>query len=199
MKAALDWLLGQPVLGGVPYRPKLVISAGFSGALQARFQVGDIILGTDVVTVAGQCWPVTWPGELSGGEGRPPLHRGRLLSVAALITSPEEKQALGREHEAAAVDMETAVIARTCRQHDVPCGCVRVILDDLRLPLSPRLVSLLSGGRVSPWRAMSALLSSPGLAIEYVRLAKRARLAAKQLGSALGELLTLTLPWGAEL
>jgi adenosylhomocysteine nucleosidase len=196
---ALHWLLGQPVLGGVAYRPKLVLSAGFSGALQERLQAGDVILGTDVTNVDGQCWPVTWPAELPGGEWNPPLHRGRLLSAATLITSPEEKQALGRKHRAAAVDMETAAVARMCGQQDVPFGCVRVILDDLQTPLAPRLVSLLSAGRVSPWRAISALFSSPSLAAEYARLAGRARFAAEQLGKALGELLTLTLPWGAEL
>src|SRR5439155_8610295 len=134
--------------------------AGFSGALQERFQVGDVILGTDVANVEGQCWPATWPAELPRGEWRPPLHRGRLLSVAALLASPAQKQALGREHQAAAVDMETAVVARMCRQRDVPFGCVRVILDDLQTPLSPRLVELLSGERVSLLRAMSALWSS---------------------------------------
>jgi hypothetical protein len=199
MRTALDWLLSQPVLGGPPYRPKIVISAGFSGALQERFHVGDIILGTDVADVAGQCWPMTWPGELPGGEWRPPLHRGRLLTATALITSSEEKQALGEEHQAAAVDMETAVVARMCRQRDIPFGCVRVILDDLQTPLSPRLLSVISGGRVSAWRAMSALFSSPGLAVEYARLARRARFAAERLSKALGELLTLTLPWGREL
>jgi len=198
-ETALNWLLGQPVMGGVPYRPKLVLSAGFSGALQEEFRVGDIILATEVMSVEGQCWPASWPGKLPAGDWRPPLHRGRLLSVSALIIRPEEKQALGREHQALAVDMETAAVARMCRQRDVLFGCVRVILDDLHTPLSQRLVSLVSGGRTSPLRAISALFWSPSLAAEFARLAKRSHSAAEQLGKALGELLTLTLPWGADL
>ena len=196
---ALDWLLSQPVLGGVPYRPRLVLSAGFSGALEEQLQLGDVILGTEVTSVDGRRWPATWPAELPPGEWRPPLHRSGLLSVPGLIARPEEKQALGQKHQAAAVDMETAAVARVCRQRQIPFGCVRVILDDLHTSLSPRLVSLLSGGRVSPWRLMSALFSSPRLAVECARLARRARFAAEQLGKALGELLTLTLPWGADL
>jgi hypothetical protein len=39
-----------------------------------------------------------------------------------------------------------------------------------------------------------ALARGPGLAAELWRLARHTRLAAKQLGVALGELLTLTLP-----
>lgn len=196
---ALHWLLGQPQMGGVPYRPKLVLSAGFSGALQPGFHVGDILLATEVVSSDGKSWPTTWPGELPSGEWRPPIHRGRLLSVEALVGRPEEKETLGHTHQAAAVDMETAAVARVCRQRDIPFGCVRVILDDLYTPLSPRLVSLVSSGRVSPVRIATALLCSPSLATELGRLARRSRYAADQLGKALGELLTLTLPWGADL
>jgi adenosylhomocysteine nucleosidase len=198
-ETALNWLLSQPVLGGVRYRPKLVLSAGFSGALQEGLQVGDVILATEVMSLAGQCWPTTWPGALPPGEWRPPLQRGRLLCVPALVSSPEEKQTLGRKHRAAAVDMETAAVARICRQRNVPFGCVRAILDDLQTPLSPHLDSLLSGGRVSPGRALLALLRNPGWGFEIPRLARRARSAAGQLGKVLGELLTLTFPWGAEL
>jgi hypothetical protein len=46
---------------------------------------------------------------------------------------------------------------------------------------------------------LSAGLRSPNLLAEMLRLARQTRLAGRQLGKALGELLTLTLPFGAEL
>jgi hypothetical protein len=199
MATALHWLLGPPLLENVPYLPKVVLAAGFSGALREGYQVGDVILATEVADLEGHCWPVTWPAELPPGQWRPPLHRGRLLTTGKLIGNPEEKQALGKQHGAVAVDMESAVVARLCSQHGVPFGCVRVISDDIHTPLSPRLVSLLSSGRVSPLRALSEVIHSPRLGIELWRLAKHTRFAAEQLGKALGELLTLTLPWGADL
>src|SRR5262249_55544315 len=52
---ALDWLLAGPLLENVPYRPRLVLSAGFSGALQEAYQIGDLILATEVVDEAGHC------------------------------------------------------------------------------------------------------------------------------------------------
>src|SRR5207245_1889826 len=61
---ALDWLLSQPVLGNVPYRPKLILSAGFAGALQENRKVGDVILASEVADSEGKVWPVNWPGEL---------------------------------------------------------------------------------------------------------------------------------------
>src|SRR5581483_9818380 len=46
---AAGWLVRGPVLDGVAYRPRLVLAAGFAGALQDRFRVGDVILATEVV------------------------------------------------------------------------------------------------------------------------------------------------------
>src|SRR5262249_38343920 len=108
---ALDWLLQVPKLGEVPYRPKLGLSAGFAGSLAGQRGVGDVIRATEVVDAEGGCWPVTWPGQLPPGEWRPPLHRGRLLTVPRLVGSADEKQGLGARHQAVAVDMESAVVA----------------------------------------------------------------------------------------
>jgi adenosylhomocysteine nucleosidase len=199
MEAALEWLLGLPILGNVPYRPKLVLSAGYSGALQESYRIGDILLATEVVDLDGNCWPVTWPPALPAEEWRPPLHRGRLLSLPRLITTSEEKRSLGHQHAAAAVDMETAAIARRCSKQGVPFGCVRAISDEVEATLSPQLVALLNGGRVAPWRVLTAVAKRPRLAGELWRLARHTRLASEQLAKAVGELLTLTLPWSADL
>jgi adenosylhomocysteine nucleosidase len=195
---ALNWVLSRPAMGNVPYRPKIVLSVGFSGALNKERKVGDVILATEVADQDGQRWPASWPGDLPPGEWRPALHRGRIVTVRSLASAPE-KQTLGEQHQALAVDMESAVIARACAKHGVPFGCVRVISDDVATPLSPRLLSLLSGGRASPARVMAAVIRSPKLAGELWRLAKQTRFAAEQLGHALGELLTLTLEWGKSL
>lgn len=196
---ALEWLLARPVLGAVPYRPRVVISAGFAGALREDLHVGDVILATEVVDVDGQRWATTWPGELPAGEWRPPLHRARLLGTTSLIGAVDDKRTLGQRHEAAAVDMESAVVARLCRQHDVSFGCVRVISDEMHTALSPALLALLNDGRVSPWRTLVSLYRAPRLVSEMWRLARDTRCAAEQLRHALGEVLTLTLPWGREL
>jgi len=197
--AALDWLLAGPMLENVPYRPKLVLSAGFSGALHHSFQIGDIILATEVLDLDGNRWPTTWPGELPSGEWRPPLHRAPLLASHRLIGDPAEKRRLGEQHGAAAVDMETAAIARRCTAKGVPFGCVRAISDRVDTPLSPGLAAALSEGRVSPLRLAAGLLRSPRMLGELWRLARDTRLAAQHLGTALGEVLTLTLPDGASL
>lgn len=197
--AAVSWALSRPGLAQVPYRPKVVIAAGFAGGLQDSLAVGDVVLATEVVDEAGQRWPATWPGELPAGEWQPPLHRGRLLSVAHLAAEAEQKKALGHTHAALAVDMESAAVARLCSRHEVPFGCVRAISDEVGKSLSPLLLPLFVNGRVSPLRLARTVLASPSLAGELWRLFGATQKAGLQLQKALGELLTLTLPWGKEL
>jgi adenosylhomocysteine nucleosidase len=198
--AVLEWLLSYPVLGNIPYRPKVVLSAGFSGALPEERRVGDVILATEVSNQEGKRWSTTWPGELPAGEWRPPLHRGRVVTTAEPAATPDQKRRLAQQYAALAVDMETATVASLCSRRDVPFGCVRVISDDCQTSLSPQVISLLSGGStVSLRRVFLSLLRSPKSIGEFRRLAKQTRLAADQLSKALGELLTLTLPWGTDL
>lgn len=192
---ALEWLLNRPVLENVPYKPGVILSAGFAGSLQEWLHVGDVVLAAEVVDLGGNCWPTTWPGELPAGEWRPPLHRGRLVTSPCLVTTPQEKQLLGQQAQALAVDMESAAMARLCTQHGIPFGCVRAVSDRVDTALSPKLLSLLSGAKISPVRTLATLVRSPRLLPELRRLARDTRQASAQLGLALGELLTLTLPW----
>ena len=198
-EAAVNWLLSKPVLGNVPYQPRLVLAAGFAGGLQEGRKVGDVILGTEVANTEGRHWPVTWPGQLPAGEWRPPLYPGRVLTAGKLTSNPDIKHMFGKEFKALAVDMESVHVARRCAKQNVPFGCVRVISDDVHTPLSPQLISVLSGRRISALRVAGALLRAPRLAHEFMRLRKQTRFAAEQLSRALGELLTLTLPFGADL
>jgi adenosylhomocysteine nucleosidase len=196
---ALEWVLSRPVLGNVPYQPKVILSAGFAGALHPDRKVGDVVLATNVTDSQAKHWQTTWPSEMPPGPWQPPLHQGRVISTAQMILDPAEKRALGQRHEAMAVDMESATVARLCTRHGVPFGCVRVVSDDSQTQLSPQVASLFSGGRLSGLRILKTVLRSPQTLGEFGRLARQTRLAADQLGKALGELLTLTLPWGADL
>jgi adenosylhomocysteine nucleosidase len=194
--AAVDWVLGSPLFGNLPYRPRVVLSAGFAGGLGADSRVGDIVLATEIVDSQANCWPTTWPERLPAGRWQPPLRRGRIVTVPALASTSDDKSALAERSGAVAVDMESAVLARRCQERGVPFGCVRAISDDVHTSLSPALAAVLSGSRVAPLRLLVALARSPGLIREARRLARDTRHAADRLSQALGELLTLTLPWG---
>jgi adenosylhomocysteine nucleosidase len=195
----LKWLFDTPKLGVVPYRPKLVLSAGFAGSLNADYRVGDVILASEVIDENGHGVQTTWPERLPEGEWRPPLHRGRIVTVSQVAATPDQKRVLADKHGAIAVDMESATVARWCAEHRMPFTTVRAISDDLDMPLSPHLLSLLRDGRVDPLWLAGSLLIRPRMIGELWRLARQTRYAAEQLGKALGELLTLTLPYGQQL
>ncbi len=135
--------------------PRRVIAAGFCGALVPTLRIGDVV--------------------------RSP----RILTVDRLVADPAEKRLLASRHGAEAVDMESAAVAEVCAAHGVPFRAVRAVSDTVDTALSPELVSLLSGGQVSPWRAMAVLVRRPSLLGEFRRLARDTRTAARSLAVAL--------------
>jgi adenosylhomocysteine nucleosidase len=198
-RQALEWALSKPVFGNLPYEPKVVLSAGFAGALDDQLQIGDLILATEVIDTDGHTWPVPWPESLPEGNWQPPLRRSRLLTASQFISEPGEKRRLGQLHQALTVDMESATVASICSQKQVPFGCLRAISDAVDAPVSREVMTLLEGANIS-WLHLGILLArSPSKAGELWRLAKATRIAARQLAKGMGELLTLTLPWGADL
>jgi nucleoside phosphorylase len=136
-------------------QPRLVIAAGFCGALVKKLKVGDIVMSPRIVT------------------------------VDQLVADPEAKRRLHLESGADAVDMESAAIGEACREAGVPFLAVRAVSDTVDTALSPRLVKLLSGGRVSSVRAVAAVLRQPSLLAEFRRVARDTRLAAQRLAEAL--------------
>jgi adenosylhomocysteine nucleosidase len=174
---ATHWLLDN-------FDPRLVVVCGYAGALSPNARAGDVFLASEVVEPGNDelHWRTTVPAELGD------LRVGRLVTVAHLAGRPAAKRALARQTGAVAVDMESAAIAEACQERRVPCAVVRAISDTADTSLSPRLVTLLSGGRVAPWRVLTALARSPGLAVELWRLARDTRLAARRLADVLHRL-----------
>jgi adenosylhomocysteine nucleosidase len=159
--------------------PRLVIAAGFSGALQPGLGVADVVWPAEVVDAGCRVWPST------------PLARQsnvRLLTATALVATRQEKLDLGRRFQAAIVDMESAAVAEVCSRKGIPFTAVRAISDAVDTELSPQLVRLFSGGTVSSWKACRALVSKPSLFWEFRRLARDTRIASRALAE---ELLTV--------
>jgi adenosylhomocysteine nucleosidase len=182
--AALEWLLtdGCPL---IPRWPRFFLSAGYSGALREGLQVGDVILAKEFADQGGNIYPASWlPQRVTST-----LSSGRLLTLDRLTGDPKEKHHLGQQFGAVAVDMESAAVAKVCASRGIPFGAVRVISDDVDTCLSPQLVSLLSGSRVSLLRVLGNVIRSPNLIPQLWRLARNTRLAARQLGQTLCDLL----------
>jgi adenosylhomocysteine nucleosidase len=163
-----------------------MISAGFAGALVDDVAVGDVILATEL-SQNETIWLATWPS----CDATANLRRGRLVTTERLVATPTDKMALAGQSGALAVDMESAVVAETCGRKGIPFGSVRAVSDNCHTSLSPNLVSLLAGGRVSLGRLAPMLAASPHMAFELWRLARHTRRAAGRLALALADLIAL--------
>jgi adenosylhomocysteine nucleosidase len=185
--SVVGWAVGRPCIANssAPYRMPFLVLAGFSGALQAGLKVGELIEASEVIDERGG----SWPASLQNKSDRH-IERGRVLTADGLVGDPREKLALGERFGAAAVDMESAVAARICREHGVPFGCLRAISDRSDTQLSPRLIGLLRSGRPAPLSVIATVLRSPGIAAELWSLARSTRLAARNLADGLVDLLS---------
>ncbi len=126
-----------------------VLSIGFSGALSATLEVGDLVLASRLLAL---------PGSASDGTAPPPSYpdperlqaasdalratsqrviTGPTVTAPAVIGPPGEKQALNERTSAIAVDMESYWIARLAAARSVPFLALRVISDALPDALPP--------------------------------------------------------------
>jgi adenosylhomocysteine nucleosidase len=174
-RSAVHWLLQECT-------PRLVVVAGFAGALDSELKLGDIVIASEVIEAEDQVWRTALPAEL-GDETC-----GRLLTSRTLIATRAHKQRLNRSTGAIAVDMESAAIAEACQAERVPCAVVRVISDSVEQELSPELVRIMGDGRVSLWKVLGAAARQPGLIRQFWRLGRDSKFAAKKLANALNRL-----------
>ncbi|CAN5151076.1 hypothetical protein BH11PLA2_BH11PLA2_40050 [soil metagenome] len=152
------------------HSPKLLILAGFGGALSPSLAVGDVIVAKDVIAEDGtisQCHPV-------------PDANGRILTVNRMIATVEEKKLLGTKHSAAVCDMESSVVAELCRRHGVPFLAVRAVSDDAKHSLSPTLDRIIVNGKVSAWQVLRAIVTEPTILRDFRRLARGTKRAAER-------------------
>jgi adenosylhomocysteine nucleosidase len=98
-----------------------LISTGFAGALTDDLQIGDLLLAKNFSTLD--------LGAKAASLLSFPIHAAVLVTIPALIESSEERKEIARTTNAAAADMETEFIARTCARHGVPLLSLRVISD----------------------------------------------------------------------
>jgi adenosylhomocysteine nucleosidase len=164
------------------HRPKLVISAGFSGGLQPQVRRGDLVLADRVGLTSGERLLVDLRFEQSA-SARPRVHVGTIVTVDQLVCLPAEKISLGREQSALAVDMESWAVADACRQAKVPFLAVRVISDaaDEALPAFIDQMARRKGFAGKTGVVLGALWRRPGSLREMVRLRSEGLVQADQL------------------
>jgi adenosylhomocysteine nucleosidase len=111
------------------YRPSLVQSVGFAGALDDTLRVGHVFEPRQVIDASDGSRSDTGSGS------------GILVSFSS-VAGQEQKARLATAYQAQAVDMEAGAVAKGAEAHGLRFGAIKVISDEagFRIPPMERFV-----------------------------------------------------------
>jgi nucleoside phosphorylase len=170
---AARWLSGQEVA--------VLVGQGVCGALDPALKSGDVIVADRVLEAAPESNSASWETDGAWTEAvyaaikdtGLPVRRGSLLTNLQPVFSADEKTSLFRQHDALAVDMESAAIARAAGEAGLPFLIVRTVCDaaDRNIPRSAMDI-VARDGRVRPAALILTLLRNPSLIFSLLRMKK---------------------------
>jgi adenosylhomocysteine nucleosidase len=178
------------------YEVTAVISIGYSGALEARLEVGDLVLASDLmgITDPGGCEiePTVYPAnqgllrKATEALRATPLRvvLGPTVTAPGIIATPAGKQDLGRQTGAVAVDMESYWVARVASERNLPFLAVRAISDGQEDLLPPLDQILDADGKPGARRLAAHLIREPSSLVALVKLARNSGRARRALTTA---------------
>jgi len=158
--------------------PKLVLTCGFAGGLNPELATGTVVFSSD-------------DSSLSTALQAAGARSVKFHCAEKVIATTGEKRALWQSTGADAVEMESGVIRRICREHNIPGATVRVISDaaDEDLPFDfNRLMD--AGQNLSYGKLALALLKSPGKIGPLIKLQKQTLAAAEKLAEVLARIIS---------
>ena len=173
------------------YRPRRIVSAGFAGGLDPRVQRQDLVVANSLCSALGGEVTLDPAALLPWLEEVPHLHRGRLLTMDRVVRLREEKQQLGRRHDALAVDMEAFAVAEVCQERHVELLAIRAISDAVDDELPPDIGKLLAqqsfAGQLGA--AVGSIFRRPATVKDLFNLHQSALASSSRLAKFLGMLI----------
>lgn len=172
------------------HRPRIVVTAGFTGALDPALSRGTVVMPTRALCQSGRSpLELFAPTEPSGTSASSPTISigATIVTVADVVTSTVAKQSLAAATSAMIVDMETYAVAEAARTAGLPCAAVRVVSDTAGQEL-PREVAALARPQSGMRRlgtALGAIGRRPRTAIDFWQLWENAVVDGRTLGHAI--------------
>ncbi len=158
------------------FSPDVIWSVGLCGALDEALEVGDVIVGNEVIN------PENGERLLARSPG---LDRGKSVTVVSqdrVAATADEKKELRAFGEV--VEMESAAVAREAVSRQIPFGCVKVVSDAAQEGFGIDLNRARDReGRFQTAGILVEAMRNPVHGVpELVRLFRRSRYAARRLG-----------------
>jgi adenosylhomocysteine nucleosidase len=138
-----------------------IISFGVAGGLQSGLRAGDWVVASAVLeSQTVRATDAAWSGRLLdviGGASHAPI-----IGVDNPVAEPAMKRELHKTTGAAAVDMESHVVARLAAAHGLAFAAVRVIIDPAHRTVPPAaLRGMAPDGRASITAVLRGLIAQP--------------------------------------
>jgi adenosylhomocysteine nucleosidase len=191
---------------------KILISAGFAGALHEEMKIGDLVVGESAyfadraLSVEGtepyradphllflaeqaskDSFRANTQDDLS--DSRLVLFKGPILTVRQIIDKAVEKRALGLSTRAIAVDMESAAVASAAEDAKIAYLSIRAISDLMDEDLESAACFISTDGSVRTYKGILHLISHPSAIVRLNRLRVQTAIASKRLGCFIGNYL----------
>jgi nucleoside phosphorylase len=160
------------------HKPGLVLTCGFAGGLRPDLKLGAVLF-------SGNGNSSLETAMLAAGA-----QRGQFLCRNEVAATSEQKRTLWKTTGADAVEMESEFICAVCRERQIPCATIRVILDpaDQDLPLDFNQL-MNAEQQIDYWKLALAIMKSPGKIGALLRLQKQSQFAAEKLAEVLVRIL----------
>jgi adenosylhomocysteine nucleosidase len=163
---------------------RFLISSGFAGAVREDFCVGDLILAENFSD----------PQLLSIAQRtlrNRAVYTAKLFTSKTVINSLDERNAIAQRHGAAAIDMETEIIANACAARGIPLLSLRVISDTASkpLPAPPDVLFDIGRQKINFIGLIAYLMKRPSALRRLSRFARQIRVVRDNLADSLITLL----------
>lgn len=174
-------------------RFEYLISAGFAGALEKELRIGNLLIAENFSSPQ----LLRSPGLDLADDG---IFLGKLRTVSGVIESNAEREELAAKTGAAAVDMETEVIADACAELDLPFLSLRAISDTASepFPAPAHVLFNVEKQKTDFARLAFYLVMHPGAFSRLNAFRERVAVARKALADTLDKILRADLRGGSE-
>jgi hypothetical protein len=159
-------------------KPELLIGSGFCGGTNDELMPGDLVIAKNASN----------PELLrKARESLSGVVIGKIHSADRIIDPAADRYAIGREHAAVAVDMETETIARLCASESIPMLALRVVSDSpaAPFPAPPNVLFDIEKQRTDFSLLLSYIARNPASALRLAQFSKQIAGAKTKLAEAL--------------
>lgn len=158
-------------------RAKFLVSFGVAGGLSPHLRPGQVILSAEVIGDDRRWRPdERFHGEVSALARRIGAVEGPVLGASVILRTEEDKRRAWHDTGALAVDLESAIVARTAEAAGLPFLVLRTIADPATRELPPAaLIPLSANGTPAFARVFGEVLRRPRQIAALCGLARETR------------------------